>query len=538
MLRAVEHSGRRHYLDASVQVAALLSVVLSGGAFLWWGDVGLDLADEGFLWYGVQRTVAGEMPVRDFQSYAPARYYWCAAWAPLVGSGILGVRAALAAFQALGLFFGLLVARRVVPSVVWLVPTALVLFLWMAPRHKLFEPAIAMMVVYAAVRLLERRDSLGPFLVGFACGLFGVFGRNHLLYVGVGMCLVLAVLAWKEEGFGRAIKLRFLTWLGGCVAGYAPMLVFLAGVPEFRERWFGAILSDLRDGPNRPLPWPWPWRVELGGLEGLELLIGLGTAVAFVFPVLVVVLGLLRTAQLRRGELSREAVTVAATLVGVVYLHHVSVRSAPNHLTQCIQPLLIAAIALPGALSARREHGVRAGVLALLGIVGFLTTAPANPLLRERGIGVIGAADAPAQLVEHEVAGETLQLSVQARDYLANVERMSALRVGPDADLLITPQFPTLYAVLGRTAPVWQLFLSRPATEETEREMISRLELARTEWALVIDHPIDGREEFLLRNTHPLLWRHLHDAFEEVETPAFTPDHHLFRLRRGRRGDR
>ena len=64
-------------------------------------------ADEGFLWYGVLQTRAGEIPIRDFQSYDPGRYYWCAAWSFLFGGGILGLRASIAVMQAVGLFFGL-----------------------------------------------------------------------------------------------------------------------------------------------------------------------------------------------------------------------------------------------------------------------------------------------------------------------------------------------------------------------------------------------------------------------------------------------
>ncbi len=67
------------------------------------GRVGFNPADEGFLWYGVQRTVAGEVPLRDFQSYEPARYYWCAAGALLLGQGLVAMRLSEAVAQAIEL---------------------------------------------------------------------------------------------------------------------------------------------------------------------------------------------------------------------------------------------------------------------------------------------------------------------------------------------------------------------------------------------------------------------------------------------------
>jgi hypothetical protein len=121
-----------------------LSATFAGTLYFLFGDLHLDLADEGFLWYGVLRARLGEVPLRDFQSYDPGRYYWGAAWSLVFGQGILGLRASLAVVQGLGLLFGLLVCRRLTGNVVSLTACAAILALWMFPRHKLFEPAMAM----------------------------------------------------------------------------------------------------------------------------------------------------------------------------------------------------------------------------------------------------------------------------------------------------------------------------------------------------------------------------------------------------------
>src|SRR6516165_4482200 len=66
--------------------------------------VGLNLADEGFLWYGAQRTAAGEVPLRDFQAYEPGRYYWTAIWMWLArDDGIIVMRLAATAFEAVAI---------------------------------------------------------------------------------------------------------------------------------------------------------------------------------------------------------------------------------------------------------------------------------------------------------------------------------------------------------------------------------------------------------------------------------------------------
>src|SRR6185436_18854581 len=92
---------RRPRMEARSRSALLvpiaLAILLAALAHLWRGHYLLNFADEGYLWYGVQRTAAGEVPLRDFMSYHPGRYHWCAALAPLVGDGIVGVRASSAA---------------------------------------------------------------------------------------------------------------------------------------------------------------------------------------------------------------------------------------------------------------------------------------------------------------------------------------------------------------------------------------------------------------------------------------------------------
>ena len=94
-------------LSRGALLVALYAAVLVALDFYLFGNVDLNLADEGYLWYGVLRTLEGEVPLRDFQSYEPGRYYWCVAWSSLFGSGILGVRVALAIFQAIGLIAGI-----------------------------------------------------------------------------------------------------------------------------------------------------------------------------------------------------------------------------------------------------------------------------------------------------------------------------------------------------------------------------------------------------------------------------------------------
>src|SRR6185312_18340 len=112
------------------------------------------------------------------------------------------------------------------------------------------------------------------------------------------------------------------------------------------------------------------------GLRGFDLLASVSTAAAFALPLLLYPIGLVLTARTRPERIAERAPMIAASLVGVFYLHHASVRSDVSHLAQVIHPLLILTIALPVAISARAP--LRVSALVLIAVITAFATLTAN----------------------------------------------------------------------------------------------------------------------------------------------------------------
>ncbi len=501
-----------------VVFALVFSAVLCGGFYLAFGDLGLYLGDEGYLWYGVKRTVAGEVPLRDFQAYDPGRYFWCAAFAPFLGDGILGLRAATTAFQALGLGVALLVASRFVRSFAGLAFSGVLLWLWMFPNHKLFEPALASMATWFAVRLIERPSAARHLAAGVYAGMAGFFGRNHALYAAVALGLLLLFLAWKERerGWFRRVGL----WALGGVVGFAPMWAMFLFVPGFAAAFAQSTRIFLKHGTNVPVPYPWPWRTDWESLGGWDFAATAAITAAFLLPCIVLPIGVIRAIRLPRAALRENAATVAAAFVGALYIHHVAVRSHPHHLAECLPPLLLLAL---GLSAGKGFCGTVWGGLALVTVMSVLEVHPTLSRFRP--------GHEEPKVVEYEVAGDALRVNADHALYLWTLETFVASHIAPSEPLFIAPNRPTLYSVLGKVSPTWWIYFFWPATDEEQRELIERLNARGVDWALIFDRPIDEREELRFRNTHPIVWAFLMTRFEPVGGLDLPEENYLLRRR-------
>ena len=507
-------NGNRHVLWI-----ALLVVAVSFGSFFMDGSTGINLADEGYLWYGMTALKTGQIPIRDFHAYDPGRYFWVTGWSYLLGDSLVSMRAACVLFQCLGMTCALLAVRRISREWWFLGLVALILVQWMSPQYKLFEQSVGLMAIYMAVRLIERPTVRQYFFTGTFIGLMAFFGRNHGLYQVSAFTLLTLLLS---RGEWAKLPRRVLTCAGGIVVGYLPQMMMLA----FVHGYFGAYVTQLqtdlagRSGLPSPVPWPWLVPAQLPGFLQCGLL---AEGVFYLLLPTFVVVALVRSWWMGREGLARHPLLPAAACVTMFYAQHSFARPEWVHLAHSVPGMILGVIALCHAAGLKAPRWLPvAGAIALLAL-----TVPARAIYS----GLVNEMLAPAgAFVETEVRGQTMHVAKYHAGILKMAHRVADELAKPDEPVVFLPHWPGLYPATGRFSPLYQIYFIVGMPEAEEDATIARFKEARVKWVVLQDYALDGRDDLRFYRTNPRIFAYLRANFTPVPTPEMPPNTILLRL--------
>ncbi|MGN2254226.1 hypothetical protein ACFWZ4_12670 [Frateuria sp. GZRe12] len=499
-------AGSRFSLRRLVFASALLGGALAFVLYRANRAFGDFLADEGYLWYGVQRVLAGEVPLRDFMSYEIGRYYLAAALlAPFGAKGLLALRAAMAVFAGLSLALCTgMAGYHWKESRAWrLAPAAALFALWLVPRHKVFDIAISGVLVLAAYRLFLRPGAGRFFQWGVAVGFAAVIGQNHGFY---GLLASVLAFAWLWRVERAALRLAALvSWAAGVVVGYLPVLGFALFAQGFAQAEWSALHYLLVEykGTNLPLPLPWPWVVwprwpAIGWSQAL------GSLWFTCLPMTLAVAGFWLWLRGRRGSDAPSPLAAAAWVVALPYLNVAFSRADISHLAQAMLPFLV--LCLAALAPAGRNPPRRLVVPVLL----LLVSLPVASALQPRYAAFRGQ-----PLEQVDVLGDKLMVSRRTASLLALADRE-----GKGRPVLAVPVFPGLDAALGMRSPTWEIFPLFPRKPDFERQEMARIAAESTALVLVAEGGVDHRPELAYPATHPLTYQYVVEHFDRMPDPG------------------
>ena len=484
---------------------AIISIVVVLSLFFWQGNKGFDLQDEGFFWYGVQRVMLGEVPILDFMSYDPGRYYWSAMIMSVLGdNGIMALRGSATIFQTLGLFIGLLLIPRNSRNLklLYLLLSTITLVVWMLPYYKSFDFTVSILLIGALTYLVQSPTNMRYFLSGLCIGFIACFGRNHGVY---GIAASIGVLIWLSIRRTQRVGLikRFSIFSSGIFAGFTPIIFMTLLIPGFASAFWESIVFQFQvKTTNIALPIPWPWLVNFDSgwlYEDIrKVLVGL-------FFIGIVAFGLLAICWVTKQKLQNKQTNptlVASSFLALPYAHYAYSRADLTHLSLGIFPLLIGCL----ALLVSQPFKIKWFFAATLCMASLWVMREAHP----------GWHCYTKQCVNSEVSGENILIEPGVDSQIKLLRKLAVQYAQNGQNFIATPFWPGAYPLLERKSPMWDIYVLFPRSQAFEKAEIERIKESKPSFIIIDDRALDGREDLRFRNSRPLVYKYITANFDQV----------------------
>lgn len=496
---------------------AILFVVLS---FLLEGTFDFNVWDEGYLWYGSQRVLLGEVPIRDFQSYDPGRYYWVAMiMSFLHDDGIIPQRIALHLCQVVAittLNYTLLVDRSklMLRDVLGLSLNNLLVHVWLKPIYATFDMSVSICSITILgyySRKIEWKSSLR---VGCYIGFLVFLGRNHAVYFFVGWLLIfLSQRPWTNVS---ASLVQVLTGtVLGVVIGLLPMFYLSLRYDGFLMAYIESILELVRQqSTNLPLPIPYLWTIDYGslGIRG-----GIESTMNALFFMSVFGFGILSIPMIvflkRLGN--HNALLIGATALALPYAHYVHSRADLEHLARGIFPLIVLVIGVTFSLGIKRMVSVL--ILAIVSstwVMRYFHAVFYSSLRLTCKPVLIGN----KKMFANESAAEEIELLNKLVSKYSRRQR----------DFAVFPFMCSAYPMYKQRSPLHDIYLLNPCDEHKQVEEIAQLSNRRFSFILISDFALDGKKERSFTSTHPLLNEHIRNHYYPVYRGDLSSEYRLY----------
>jgi hypothetical protein len=508
-------------MNTHIKNNVLLFKILGLSAFIVFAVFILDsknnfnLWDEGYVWYGAQRVMVGEVPIRDFMAFDPGRYYWSAAFMSLLhDNGFIALSAAAALFEVIGLSVGLLLIAHSTEkkSFSYLLLSAIILITWMYQVIRAYDTTVSILLIGVLTLLAQNPTNKRYFLTGLGVGLAAVFGRQHGLYGVAGSLGVMLWLLIKREECSSPIKsIIFLAkggafWTVGIIVGYLPIILMLLFIPNFAAVFLDGIFNGGQKGYMAFVASaiPWPWIVDFSALalgDAIrQVLVGLFYLTIFIFGSLSIVWVSWR----KYKNKPIPPALVASSFLILPYAHYTTLMTGATHLSLGIFPLLIAFLVLLNLQAAK----IKWTSLVILCVTSFWI------MYIYHGSGYCFSNKEPC--VSINVSGSDFVVDPGTARQVRLIRSLADRYAANGQSFIVAPYYSGgAYAVLERKSPMYEVFPHFARDEAFERTEIERIKVAKPAFVFIHDIYLPGKEQASrFKYTHPLIYRYIEENFD------------------------
>jgi hypothetical protein len=210
---------------------------------------------------------------------------------------------------------------------------------------------------------------------------------------------------------------------------------------------------------------------------------------------------------------------VACSVLALPYAHYAFSRADVSHLAQGIFPFLIGLFVL---LNNWPNKARRIVALVMAG-ASLMVMLPLHPGWECRVSQSCIAADA---------AGDLLKVDPNMARILAMLKETVDQYAPNGRSFVATPLWPGAYALHKRKSPMWEIYALFPQQNDFQQREIERIKAAKPGFVLVLDIPVDGRDDLRFSNTHALVEQFIRDNFDSTTIAIWPPQ--LFQFYKAR----
>jgi hypothetical protein len=231
------------------------------------------------------------------------------------------------------------------------------------------------------------------------------------------------------------------------------------------------------------------------------------------FFVAILVFGVLSILWIFRQALRQRPVApefVACSVLALPYAHYAFSRADTGHLAHGIFPFLIGIF----LLLKDRPRKVRWIAASAMAAASLAVMLPLHPGWECR---------VTHQCVAADVAGSDVMVEPEMVNILTMLKNTTGQYAPDGRSFVVTPLWPGAYAMLRRKSPMRDIYALFPRGNEFERQEIERIKAARPGLVMILNTPVDGRDDLRFRNTHPLIEQFVRDNFDAMTIGNWPP---------------